>query len=78
MKVGDIVVPSCQYDYLSCGSGIYTHAIVVSLDPFALVSEKGDMLWVRRKLESVVVLKEAIPSENPSAFERWESENEAH
>lgn len=54
MKVGDVVVPrqgGCsRYEpggtfVLHCGSGMYTHAIVASLKPFALVSEHGDMLW---------------------------------
>ena len=27
------------------GSGMYSHAIVVSLDPLILVSEQGDMRW---------------------------------
>ena len=30
---------------LYCGSGIYTHAIVIKTDPLVLVSEWSDMRW---------------------------------
>jgi hypothetical protein len=42
-KVGDLVRPSQVV--LHCGSGIYDRAVVVSLDPFVLISELGDMRW---------------------------------
>lgn len=55
MNVGDVVVPSDitpaqrangEHKFtLACGSGWYTHAIVVDTDPFVLVSEHGDMRW---------------------------------
>jgi len=46
MKVGDVVVPTRQsHKVLHCGSGMYSHAIVASLEPFVLVSEDGSMLW---------------------------------
>jgi len=44
MLVGDVVVPKGEKT-LHCGTGIYTHAIVGSLDPFILVSDDGTMLW---------------------------------
>jgi hypothetical protein len=44
MHVGDVCV--AQGDFvLACGSGRYSHAICVSVDPLVLVSEQGDMLW---------------------------------
>lgn len=46
MKIGDVVVPSrITEKVLHCGSGVYTHAIVGSVDPFVLVSSSGDMVW---------------------------------
>lgn len=44
MKIGDAVVAVSPFQ-LVCGSGRYTHAVVVGLDPLVLVSEYGDMLW---------------------------------
>lgn len=55
IAVGDIVVPredayelpcigKCTFT-LACGSGRYADAVCVSLEPFALVSREGDMLW---------------------------------
>lgn len=43
-KIGDVV--SAVYPtVLACGSGFYTHAIVVKSEPLVLVSEETDMLW---------------------------------
>lgn len=44
MQVGDVCIPVGNYQ-LACGSGLYTHAICVSVTPLVLVSEQGDMLW---------------------------------
>jgi hypothetical protein len=49
MRVGDVVVPTFESQQrghvLACGCGLYTHAIVGSVNPFVLVSEAGDMVW---------------------------------
>lgn len=45
MRIGDVVIPIPEVSVLRCGSGSYTHAICVSVDPFVLVSEETDMLW---------------------------------
>jgi len=45
MNIGDIVIPIPGLGVLRCGSGEYTHAICVSVEPFVLVSEEADMLW---------------------------------
>lgn len=42
LAVGDVVEAVPPHG-LACGSGVYPHAVVVSIDPFALVSEEGDM-----------------------------------
>lgn len=44
LEVGAIVK---HYDEsgLRCGSGVYPYAIVVSMEPFVLVSESSDMRW---------------------------------
>lgn len=44
MKVGDTVVAVPPYA-LACGSGRYSRAVVVGINPLVLVSECGDMLW---------------------------------
>jgi len=45
MIVGSIVKPIDQRNVLHCGSGTYPYAICVSLNPFILISEEGDMRW---------------------------------
>ncbi len=45
MEKGDIVVSNDPAYPLHCGSGIYSHAIVVQVDPLVLVSESTDMRW---------------------------------
>lgn len=73
MKVGDVVVSKHgpYSGHLCCGTGIYTHAIVVSLEPFALVSEEGDMLWTQVSLDEVVALCQASKEVQDMAFARW-------
>lgn len=63
MKIGDVVTthPSYRGPRLYCGSGIYTHAICVSVDPFILVSEQGDMLWQKVPMGEVQALCQAHP-----------------
>lgn len=59
MKVGDIVTP-CSKTVLACGSGSYPCAIVVSVEPFILVSEEADMLWSKTvELENFIVRGQA-------------------
>ena len=45
MKIGDEV--AAKQGQLACGTGIYDSAVVGSLDPFALVSKSGDMVWTK-------------------------------
>ena len=50
MKVGDIVKVSkfgqSEGFCLVSGCGRYSCAVVVSMEPFVLISEEGDMLWI--------------------------------
>ncbi len=46
MEIGDIVQVKDSSRYvLRCGSGSYCEAVVVSVDPFILVSIEADMRW---------------------------------
>ncbi len=45
MNTGDVVIPIKGRSVLRCGSGEYTHAICVQVEPFILVSQDADMLW---------------------------------
>lgn len=45
MKIGAIVEPKDERNPLCCGSGVYQDAIVVSMNPFVLVSRGADMKW---------------------------------
>ncbi len=45
MNIGDVVITNRGEYPLMSGCSYYTHAICVSLDPFILVSELGDMKW---------------------------------
>ena len=62
-EVGDIVKPTEASGFtLASGCGWYSHAIVLSVEPFALVSEESDMLWTATvKLESFEKIGEASP-----------------
>lgn len=58
MKVGDIVVAKPGH-CLCCGSGVYSHAIVISVEPFIMVSEKTDMRWSCFSRDNVQVVGKA-------------------
>jgi uncharacterized protein (TIGR02996 family) len=74
LKRGDRVIPGAG-EYLRCGSaGLYLSAVVVSANPFTLVSEAGDMLWVTVPPTAVTLdgrSSGAAGAYSP-AFERWE------
>ena len=44
-RIGDKVEPVDYRYILASGCERYTHAFVVNLDPFQLISEEGDMYW---------------------------------
>lgn len=52
IKVGDIVEAK-PGSALVCGSGRYPSAIVVSVEPFVMVSEGADMRWSCFPIEDV-------------------------
>lgn len=61
MQVGDVVVAIERGKALHCGTGWYTHAICTSVEPFILVSEAADMLWVRMQEGNFQALCQAHP-----------------
>lgn len=73
MKVGDVVVPRPGSDFtLRCGSGWYTHAICVQVEPLVLVSELGDMRWSATVDSSnVMALCQAHPTVVAVAMKRF-------
>ena len=44
-EVGCVVIPKGDSDILCSGAEWYDHAVVASVEPFVLVSERGDMVW---------------------------------
>ena len=71
LGVGDVVKGN-TYHPLACGSGQYEYAMVVSIDPFVLVSEHGDMMWTQKQKGSVSYLHIATDEEMKAAFARFE------
>lgn len=73
INVGDIVVErdGVGSGYLCCGSGSYPCAIVVSVYPFVMVSEEGDMMWSCSKPEYFKVFCRATPDQSRAAFDRF-------
>jgi hypothetical protein len=78
MRVGDVVIsrdgPWSSKSPLVCGSGMYTHAICVSVEPFVLISEEGDMWWGCLTLANYVGLCQAHPNATKAAYARYERE----
>ncbi len=79
MKVGDVVINregpwSNKGAALRSGAEHYTHAICVSVEPFAMVSQEGDMLWTQQDPENLLALCEASPAAAEKAMARWAKE----
>jgi len=78
MRVGYVVIsrdgPWSSKSPLVCGSGMYTHAICVSVEPFVCVSEEGDMMWSCLTQSNYVGLCQAHPKATKAAFARYERE----
>jgi hypothetical protein len=46
MEIGNVVQPTKKSGFtLRCGTGPYADAVLVSKEPFMLVSRSSDMLW---------------------------------
>jgi hypothetical protein len=72
-KVGQAVSPVSHSYALRSGASAYSFAIVVSMEPFVLVSERGDMRWQASvKPEFFHVIGEATSHELEIAMTRLE------
>ena len=59
LEIGDLVNDPNEPKRLHCGSGIYPHAVVMSLQPFILVSESSDMKWTQQQPDGLVKVGKA-------------------
>jgi hypothetical protein len=77
MKVGDVVKPKDPAgNPLRSGGSWYPVAVVVRMDPFALVSEESDMLWCAMvKPEHYEVCGTASPEVLENCMRRIEDDN---
>ncbi len=70
-SVGDIVAPVSPSYALRSGASSYEYAYVVSMSPFVLASESGDMRWQRTvKPEFFHVIGSATSFEMENAMRR--------
>lgn len=56
MEVGAVVEPIDPFNPLRSSCGTYPAAVVISMEPFVLVSPTGDMRWSTRKVEEFQVV----------------------
>ena len=75
LRIGD-VVEAIPPNALACGSGLYPHAVVVSVKPFILISESGDMLWRATQTPADVRRVTGRPVRRTAAFARLDREVE--
>lgn len=73
MKVGDVMVAreGPLTNWLRSGCEHYTHAILVSVEPFVMVSEEGDMMWSCADPANYIALCEASTAARRKAFDRF-------
>lgn len=75
MKIGDVCVTNdIQYPLVS-GASYYLFAICVSVEPFIMVSEEGDMKWSCRDIGTVTALCQAHPDVVKVAMDRLDRDN---
>ena len=71
-KIGQIIAPKNDSKTpLHCGSGMYSCAICVSVEPFVLVSESGDMMWSQHNPDNFVAKGMADLAVIRTAMERY-------
>lgn len=89
-EIGDCVIPAFPHGHLRSALSEYDFAIIVSLNPFVIVSENGDMLWREKMLFNlndtppnddrfaqcyyVRAICKVHPCISKKAFERWNKE----
>lgn len=73
MKVGDVMVArdGPLTNWLRSGCEHYTHAILVSVEPFVMVSQEGDMMWSCADPNNYIALCRAHPDDAKAAFDRF-------
>ena len=76
IEPGKVVAPKRGCDPLRSGAEAYPGAVVVSIEPFMLVSEFGDMMWSTRRIEDFEVVGEATPEMTKAVKERLQREAE--
>lgn len=62
MEIGDLVASKNSLtDPLRSGAELYFRAVVVSVDPFVMISEQADMRWSTWDIDRVTVVGHASP-----------------
>jgi hypothetical protein len=74
--VQDVAIPKPGH-LIFCGSGTYKWAVVVSVEPFVLVSQHGDMCWKKQDMENFVFIKVPLSKACIKGIsKRWRREQE--
>ncbi len=74
-KVGDFAIPKAGHQ-IFCGSGLYDRAVVVSLEPFVIISEWGDMMWNHEQAKDFHSAGPADEESKAAAFARIARNNQ--
>jgi hypothetical protein len=61
LQIGDIVEPININGYLRSGASVYDDAVIVSVDPFVLVSRETDMMWSQMEKKNFRFKEKATP-----------------
>lgn len=69
MKIGDIVAPNVGHG-LRSGASAYGAAVVVSMEPFVMVSEHADMRWGAQEAKNFHVRQQATPEQLAICMQR--------
>lgn len=76
MEIGSLVAPS-KGDPLTSGCSVYAAAVVISVQPFVLISEEGDMRWTQRHRDDFKVVGTASARAAENVLDRISRDPEA-
>ena len=76
MEIGDLVKPTKESNFiLRSGASYYLDAVIVSMEPFVLVSWETDMLWNETNKKDFIVKRPAPTEIFKKCLERYKRQS---
>ena len=70
MEIGDLVVTNSEQDPLRSGCSLYSHAVVIQVEPLVIVSKESDMRWGSFTADRLAVIGKASDEDLAKCMKR--------